>query len=410
MPNQWDVVVVGAGVIGSAVSYFLAGHRLRVCLLDRGAVAGGTSSASAGHTSVQGRVPGPALELALANLRLLGELRRDLETDFEYVQAGGLVLAEDEVEYRLLREFAARQSAHVPVEFWEAADVGRAEPHLNPRRILGATYCPLDGYANPMALTLALARGAARRGALIRPHTEVIALETAGPRITGVRTPSETLRAPLVVSAAGVWSAELGRRAGVDIGVVPRKGQLVVSEPLPPLVRAVISHAGHVPFREHGIDAPPEVEGEMQKKRYLKQARSGGFRGRFYIGSTSEFVGFDRGNTWDGVSQLSRYAVDTVPALARARLLRAWAGLRPRSRDGKFIIGPAPGPEGLWLATGHDSIGVLYSTMTGKLLAEWISSGQQPDLLVPFDPARPSLAAKETVEEGAEGSPRARSR
>jgi len=406
MPDRWDVVVVGAGVIGSAVSYFLAGERLRVCLLERGAVAGGTSSASAGHTSVQGRVPGPPLDLALANIRLLEELRRDLETDIEYVQAGGLVLAEDEVEYRLLREFATRQSAHVPVEFWEAADVRRAEPHLNPRRIMGATYCPLDGYANPMALTLALARGAARRGVLVRSHTEVIALETAGGRVTGVRTPSERVHAPVVVSAAGVWSAELGRRAGVDIGVLPRKGQLVVSEPLPPLVQAVISHAGHVPFAEHGIDAPAEVEGEMQKKRYLKQTRSGGFRGRFYIGSTSEFVGFDRANTWEGVSELSRYAVETVPALARARLVRAWAGLRPRSRDGKFIIGPAPGLEGLWLATGHDSIGVLYSTMTGKLLAEWISSGRRPELLAPFDPARPSLAAGQSVGHGAGASPR----
>lgn len=397
MAAQWDVVVVGAGVIGAAVSYFLAGERFRVCLLDRGAVAGGTSSASAGHTSVQGRVPGPPLDFALASIRLLEELRRELATDFEYVQAGGLILAEDEIEYRLLREFAARQSAHVPVEFWEAADVRRAEPHLNPERILGATYCPLDGYTNPMALTLALARGAAGRGVVVRPHTEVTAVETAGGRVTGVRTPSETLPAPLVVSAAGVWSAELGRRAGVDIGVLPRKGQLVVSEPLPPLVRTIISHAGHVPFREHGIAAPPEVEGEMQRKRYLKQTRSGGFRGRFYVGSTSEFVGFDRGNTWDGVSQLCRYAVDTVPALARARLVRAWAGLRPRSRDGKFIIGPAPGLEGLWLATGHDSVGVLHSTMTGKLLAEWISSGRRPELLAPFDPARPSLAANQNV-------------
>src|SRR5262249_36641993 len=148
----------------------------------------------------------------------------------------------------------------------------------------------------------------------------------------------------------------------------------------------------HVPFKEHGIDAPPEVEGETQKKRYLKQTSKGGFQGRGYVGSTSEVVGFDPASTWDGGSQLPRYAVDTLPAVARARFVRASAGLRPRSRDGKFIIGPAPGLEGLWLATGHDSVGVLYSTMTGKLLAEWILSGRRSALLAPFDPARPSLA------------------
>src|SRR5262249_14544047 len=238
------------------------------------------------------------------------------------------------------------QAAHLPVEFWEADDVRRAEPYLNPKSILGATYCALDGYANPMALALALARGAVRRGAEIRAHSEGIAVETSGDRIMGGRTPAETRRAAVIVNAAGVWAAGLGELAGVDVAVVPRKGQLLVSEPLPLLVRSVISHAGHVPFREHGIDAPPEVEGETQKKRYLKQTSKGGFQGRVYVGSTSEFVGFDRASTWDGVSQIARYAVDTVPALARARFVRAWAGLRPRSRDGKFIIGPAPGLEG----------------------------------------------------------------
>src|SRR5262252_6643751 len=271
MSERWDAIVVGAGVIGSAVSYFLTVAGRRVCLLDRGAVAGGTSSASAGHTSVQGRVPGPALDLALANIHLLDELSRELKTDFEYVRSGGLILAEDETEYRLLKAFAAQQSAHVPVEFWEAADVRRAEPHLNPRHILGATYCHLDGYANPMAVALALSRAAAAWGTRIRPHTEVTGVQKESGRVTGVKTASgETLWSPIVVNAAGVWSPAIGRMVGVDVAVVPRKGQLLVSEPLPLLVRSVISHAGHVPFKEHGIDAPPEVEGETQKKRYLK--------------------------------------------------------------------------------------------------------------------------------------------
>ncbi len=387
MHRPWDVIVVGAGVVGSAVAYFLTRSGLRVCLLDRGAVAGGTSSASAGHTSVQGRVPGPSLSLALASIRLLASLAEELPTDFEYVQSGGLILAEDETEHRLLRQFAAKQSAHVPVEFWEADELRKAEPHLGPR-FLGATYCPLDGYVNPMALALAFARAARAGGAEVRTHTEVVGLEVRGGRAAGVRTRQETLAAGVVVNAAGVWSPEVTRLAGVEVAVVPRKGQLIVTEALPELVRCVLSHAGHVPFKEHGIEAPSEVEGELTKKRYMKQARGGGFRGRFYIGATSEFVGFDRTATWDGISQLARYAVETVPALARARLVRTWAGLRPRSRDGRFLIGEAPGLPGLFLATGHDSIGVLYCGTTGQLLAEWIHTGRRPDLLEPFDPAR----------------------
>jgi sarcosine oxidase subunit beta len=337
---------------------------------------------------VQGRVPGPALELALRSIALLDELSRELPGDVEYVRAGGLILAEDATEHRLLREFARRQSAHVPVEFLEADAVRRLEPRLNPARVLGGTFCALDGYVNPMALTLALARGAVRRGARILSHTEVTGIEKLPGRVAGVRTTGPTLWAPVVVNAAGVWSPDLARLAGLDVAVIPRKGQLLVSEPLPPLVGSVISHAGHVPFREHGIDAPAEVEGELSKKRYLKQTRGGGFAGRVYVGSTSEFVGFDRASTWDGVGQLCRYAVDTVPALSQTRLVRAWAGLRPRSGDGRFIIGPTPSLGGFWLATGHDSIGVLYSIVTGTLLAQWIVSGARPDLLASFDPGR----------------------
>jgi sarcosine oxidase subunit beta len=239
-----------------------------------------------------------------------------------------------------------------------------------------------------MGLALALARGAREGGAAIWTHAEVTGLRYREGSVEGVETTAGPIATLVVVNAAGVWAAGLAARLGVELPLVPRRGQLIVTEPLPPLVGTIVSHAGHVPFREHGIATPEGFEGELQKKRYLKQVRSGGFQGRFYVGSTSEFVGFDRATTWDGVSQLARYAVECVPALARARLVRTWAGLRPRTRDGRFLVGPVPGVDGLYLATGHDSVGVLHAPMTGKLLAEWIRSGRRPELLAPHDPAR----------------------
>jgi glycine/D-amino acid oxidase-like deaminating enzyme len=387
MSRGFDAIVIGGGVIGTSVAYFLARGGLRVCLLERGAIASGTSSASAGHTSVSGRVPGPMLELALANIRLLARLQDELETDFEYVESGGLTVAENAAEYRLLRRFYERQRAHVPLEWLEQGDVRKREPNLAPT-ILGGTYCPLDGYVNPMLLARALATGAQRLGAEIRTQTEAKGLVTSGERVTGVKAEHETILAGVVVSATGVWSDEFGRLAGLRVPVVPRKGELIVTEPLPPLVHGILSHAGHIPFAEHGIETPPGVEGEMSKKRYLKQVRSGGFKGRFYVGSTTEFRGFDRTNTWAGITQLAAYAVEMVPALRHARLVRSWAGLRPRSRDGKFLIGGVPALRNFYVATGHDSIGVLYSQTTGQLLAEYIITGVRPRLLEPFDPAR----------------------
>lgn len=371
---------------GAAVAYHCARAGMRVCLVEREGLGGRTTSASAGLVLVQSRVPGPPLEFALASIRLLERYREELGPEIDYVRCGSLVLAEDATEHELLRQFVLKQSAHVPVEFLEAQDLRKLEPGLAPR-FLAASYCSLDGYANPMGLSIAFARGARALGADLRLRSEVVGLDVEGRRVCGVRTTAGSIRAGAVVNAAGVWSPEVARLVGVDVPIVPRKGQLLVTEPVPPLFRTVLNHAGLVPFKEHGITFA-EIAGELQKKRYMKQAAAGPFAGRVYIGSTSEFVGFDRSNTWEAVTGLARYAVETVPALARVRLVRAWAGLRPRSRDGRFLIGPVPGLEGFWLATGHDSNGVLHSSATGELLARWIATGERPPLLAQFDPAR----------------------
>ena len=384
---MYDAVVIGGGVIGCAVTYFLSLLNMRVCLTERSGIAAGTSSASAGHTSVSGRVPGPSLELALASIKLLAELQSAVDVDFEYVQSGGLLLAENELEYGLLRQFYEKQKSHVALEWLEAEDLHRSEPYLNPD-LLGATYSPLDGYVNPMQLARAFVRAAKPLGADIRTQTEVTGLLVERGRIAGVRVREEIIKAAVVVNAAGVWSPEIGNLAGIKVHVIPRKGQLIVTESLPVMLGPVISHAGHVPFEGHGIEAPSEVVGEMVKKRYMKQVRSGGFKGRFYVGSTSEFVGFDRSNTYEGIAELAEYAVAMVPALRHARLVRSWAGLRPRAEDGKFIIGQVPSISGFYLATGHDSVGVLYSAMTAKMLAELIVNKKQHHLLAQFDPAR----------------------
>jgi sarcosine oxidase subunit beta len=385
--GAFDVVVIGAGVIGASVAYHCAEVGLATCLVEREGLGGRTTGASAGLTLVSPRTPGPALEFSRANIERLGELRDRFGEEIDFVQCGGLMVAEDEVERELLREFVRRQSARLPVAWLEPAELRRLEPHLS-HHILGAAHCPLDGYASPMGLSLALARHARALGADLRVRTEVTGLLRAGDRVVGIRTSHGDVAAGRVVNAAGVWSPEIARAAGVEVPVVPRKGQLLVSEPVSQLFRNVLSHAGIVDFRAHGIPTPAGVVDETHKKRYMKQAAGGPFGGRVYIGSTSEFVGFDRNNTWTAVVDLARYAVETIPALREVRLVRSWAGLRPRSGDGKFLIGPAPGVEGLFLATGHDSNGVLHSSLTGKLLAEWFVSGERPPLLAQFDPAR----------------------
>jgi sarcosine oxidase subunit beta len=361
--------------------------------VDRGGISGGTSSASAGQITIQLRPPGFPLDLALANLKILTDLRAELDADFEFSQSGGTVIAEGEDEARLLKQFVEIQSKNLPIEFLDTAALRKAEPFLS-HHVVAGTYCPLDGFVNPMLLGRALCRALRRLGGDVRLRTPVVGLVRDETTVHGVQTPAGRIAGGAVVNAAGVWSPDIGSMAGVRIPVVPRRGQLVVSEPAPLMLRAVISHASYVPFRDFGLPLTEEEAQQIQQRRYLrymKQVRHGGFAGRFYIGSTSEFVGFDRATTAAGVADLARYARQIVPLLARVCLMRTWAGLRPRSRDTRFIIGPTAGLRSFFIGTGLDSIGVLNSGVTGLYLAQLIT-GETPvmDLSV-FSPDRESL-------------------
>lgn len=266
----------------------------------------------------------------------------------------------------------------VPVSFLDVEELRTAEPFLS-HKLVGASYCALDEYRNPMLLCRALCRGIARCGELVRLKTPVTGLLRNHDEALGVTTPDGQLSAQDVVLAAGVWSPELAATVGIETPIIPRKGQLLVTEPGARLVDSVISHAVAVPFADFGIPAPEEFSNVTSHKRYLrylKQVRSGTFAGRFYIGSTSEFRGFDRSSTPEALTALTSYPAEIVPALALVRLLRAWAGLRPRSKDGKFKIGRVPGIPHLYVATGHDSIGIICSAVTGMYLAQTITGGE----------------------------------
>lgn len=373
-----EVIVIGAGVVGCHTAYQLAKRGMKVLLLDRAGAPGGTSAATAAHITLQTRAPGVFRDLAMVSFGLLKELAQELDADFEHFQSGGMVVAENETERDLVKKFVAIQAAHLPVSFLDVEELRTAEPFLS-RKLVGASYCPLDGYLNPMLLCRALCRGIARYGGSVRLKTPVTGLLRNHDEALGVTTPDGQLSAQDVVLAAGVWSPEIAATVGIEMPIIPRKGQLLVTEPVARLVNSVISHAVAVPFADFGIPAPEELSDVTSHKRYLrylKQVRSGSFAGRFYIGSTSEFRGFDRSSTPEALTALTNYPAEIVPALAHVRLLRAWAGLRPRSKDGKFKIGRVPGTSHLYVATGHDSIGIIYSAVTGMYLAQTITSEQ----------------------------------
>ena len=241
-----DVAVVGAGAVGAACAYFAATAGHQVTVIDRGAIASGASSACEGNILVSDKEAGPELDLALYSQQVW---RKDLAGEsklWEFEAKGGLMVTTTGRGLTGLRDLIVRQRAvGTIVEEVDAARLRDLEPHLSPAIIAGAYY-PQDAQVQPMLLVAHLLRIARNRGARVLTGTEVTGFLRERDRVVGVRTPGGDVAAGAVINAAGTWAGEVARLAGVSVPVLPRRGFVLVTEPLPVTVRHKVYAAEYV--------------------------------------------------------------------------------------------------------------------------------------------------------------------
>ncbi|MER5807526.1 FAD-binding oxidoreductase [Streptomyces sp. NPDC002033] len=369
-----DVVIIGAGVVGAACAYYASRSGLSVAVVDRGPVAGGTTGAGEGNLLVSDKEAGPELDLALLSARLWRDLAAVLPAQTEYEPKGGLVVAPDETTLTALRTFAAGQRAAGVL----AAEVGpdqlrELEPHLAPGRAGGFHY-PQDAQVQPAQ---AAARLLAASGAACHLGEEVTEVLLRGGRAVGVRTPRRTLLAPAVINAAGTWGAHIASLAGTTLPVMPRRGFVLVTEPLPRVVRHKVYAADYiadVASDSAALQSSAVVEGTPA--------------GPVLIGATRERVGFDRAPSTEALRRLARQAAQLFPVLADVRVLRSYHGFRPYLPDHLPAIGPDPRVPGLLHACGHEGAGIGLAPATGALIAAVLTGAEPPLPLTPFRPDR----------------------
>ena len=200
----------------------------------------------------------------------------------------------------------------------------------------------------------------------------------------GVETSKGTYYADQVIDAAGSWAAEIAAMAGVDLPIRPRKGQLFITEPLGPFMDVTLQCA-----RYNVIKFKPEAVGDkavlrMGASMSIEQTENGGL----VIGSTREFVGYDRENTLEAMEVTMRRAMRFFPALKDVNIIRAFAGLRPFTPDGIPVIGEVEKLPGFFVAAGHDGDGIALAPITGKLMAELLVQGKSSYSLEAFSPNR----------------------
>ncbi|MFI7287861.1 NAD(P)/FAD-dependent oxidoreductase [Streptomyces anulatus] len=351
------VVVVGAGIVGAACAFHAAAAGLDVTVLDRGPVGAGTTSRGEGNILLSDKEPGPELELARLSRALWDEAGEELGPETVELEAkGGLVVASTPEALGALHAFAARQAgAGVRTEAVER--VGELEPHIAPG-LPGGVHYPQDAQVQPVLAAAALLRAAVRHGARTHTGEAAAAVTGAGGRITGVRTTDGTvLPADAVVNAAGTWGGEVGRRLGAPVEILPRRGFVLVTEPLPPMIRHKVysaDYVANVASSDEGLETSCVVEGTRA--------------GTILIGASRERVGFDTAMNPAVVATLAAQACRLFPFLRGVHLIRAYRGFRPYCPDHLPVIGPDPRVPGVVHACGHEGAGIGLAPGTGALV------------------------------------------
>jgi sarcosine oxidase subunit beta len=286
-----------------------------------------------------------------------------------------MCLIENEAELAAMRLFVDEQRrSGLEVELIDGDEARRREPCLS-EKVIAATYSALDSQVNPYALTFAFLAAAKSAGVRILTGVEVQSIEAASGKITGLIAGNQRISAPVVVNAAGALAAEVGRMADLEVPITPRRGQILVTASLPPLLRHCLISAQYV-----AVKFKPELAAAGSMGFSLEQTDSG----NILIGSTREFVGFDRRTTFEGLRTIAGRIAPVIPALQRVPVIRTFGGLRPYTPDGLPILGKVGGLEGFIMAAGHEGDGIALSAITGELIADLITTGRTQFPLDPF--------------------------
>ncbi len=356
-----DVLIIGGGVIGCSIAYHLTRRGCRnVVVVERNTIGSGSTAKAAGGIRQQFSCEAN-VRLAMYSVDFFEHFHERLELPpdaggVDFHQIGYLFLLSTQEAFTTFERSAAlQQRLGLPVEVLTPEQVGSRWPWLSVNDIVGATYCPTDGYGSPHEVMQAFATQARRLGASFVEGADVSAITRKGTRIMTVETNRGSFSPGIVIICAGAWSGELGRLAGVEIPVQPLRRMCFVTDPFDAIPQ----------------DAPMTIE--MPNTFHFRPEGAG-----FMLGTSDqgEPYGFNTTMNWQWLGRVVEDAVKRVPVFEQARIHHGWTGLYETSPDHNAILGPIPGVENMLVATGFSGHGVMQSPATGMIMSEFILDGK----------------------------------
>lgn len=364
LKNSSEVIIVGGGIVGTSVAYYLAKRGASdVVLLERDLLAQATTGLSVGGIRQQFSHPAN-IRLSQHSVRVFENFKEEFGTDIYFRKAGYLFLAQKKKTWSdFLSSVETQREMNVPVEVLTPGEIKRRWPYLRVDDLEGGTFGPEDGYADPYLVAMGFADQARRLGVHIEEKTEVTGIRVKDGRVEGVETTRGQIAAPVVVNVAGPWAGGVARMAGLDLPLKPFRRQVFATSPFAAIAKPV----------------PMVIDQDLTF--YFRGEEPNLIMG---MSDHEEPSSFNTHVDRDFMEKVTEAAIHRAPILEKAEIIRGWGGLYTITPDDNPIIGAVPGFEGFFSAVGFSGHGFQHAPAVGLIMSELILSGRTSFDLEPF--------------------------
>lgn len=353
MNKTANVVIIGGGISGCSIAYNLAKKGVKdiVVIEKKYLTSGSTGRCGAGIRMQWGTERNCLLSKMAVEFFENANEELGAEHDIEFNQGGYLIVAATEKEVdQFKKNVVLQNSLGIPSVYLSPKEAKEIIPHMDETKILGATFCQRDGHLNPFLTTEAFALAAKRLGVEFMTYTTVTGITTENGKVTGVQTDKGYISTPIVVNAAGGYSKIIGEMAGVDVPVYAQRHQILVTEPVEPVMGPM--------YMAFSLNI------------YCQQSPHGSFiMGR---GDDNEPTDLRITSSWQFMEEMAKTCCELLPLLGKLRIVRQWAGLYTMTKDAHPIYGAVKELEGFYLACGFSGHGFMLGPATGLLMAQTI--------------------------------------
>ena len=366
--DEGDVCIIGGGLVGSTIAYQLSRERKRVILLEKDFPAAGASGSTFGLIGFQWfkydtEMPVLFIDYLKESYDLYKGMTQEIGKDFEYRVTGSLVTIETEEELeqrKKLVDFFEKQGLEIML--LNKGETLKLEPLVNPN-ILGSTFCPYEGEINPFKLVYYTLMRAGEYGTQIHLPVKIEGIDCQNGRIKGVFTDKGKLRTECIVNASGSGGEAIAKMVGLKIPLKMQKGQILVTEPIPPIITRQVHHLKKLKMPKGELPVPESTE-IVQKAN-----------GNLFLGGTREDLPFyETKNTLQGIHTVARKAIHLIPSIKEVQIIRSFAGVRHIPVDSYPVLGESKRVKGFFNAILHAA--VMMTPIVGQVISDLIIKGR----------------------------------